>query len=147
MIHTMSLSTIILYRKEYNSSCIEYFLVWLLCVVLHKPCQPQISPNPYHTSNYVSFSWTGCSRDKVAPALDYLVSCADYLQIQRSTSKTVYGLRPNKWYSCSVYGIDTLGRLGGYASFSFRTSKIGRLLYAINLWSSVPCSHAAAVAR
>ena len=95
-------------------------------IVFHKPCPPQISPF-YRYTTYVSFSWTGCSRDKVAPAPEYLVSCADYMQIQQSKSQAVYGLRPYKWYSCSVYGIDSLGRLGEGASFRFRTNQMGKL--------------------
>ena len=107
--------------------CYHHFLSQFI-IVFHKPCPLQISLHQY-TSTYVYFSWTGCSRDKVAPALEYLVSCADYIQIQgpRSTSKAMYGLRPNKWYSCSVYGIDSLGRLGEDASFRFRTNQIGKL--------------------
>ena len=119
----------------YTISCLlymyhQYFLV-SIHLVLHKPCQPQILHHLIYVRNYyVSFSWTGCSRDKVAPALEYLVSCADHIQIQRSTSKTVHGLRPNKQYSCSVYGIDSLGRLGEDASFRFRTNEIGKLYYS-----------------
>ena len=101
-----------------------YFLSQFI-IVFHKPCPPQISPFYHYTTTYVSFSWTGCSRDKVAPAPEYLVSCADHMQIQTLTSKAVHGLRPKKWYSCSVYGIDSLGRLGEGASFRFRTDQIG----------------------
>ena len=115
-------------------SCLLYCIITIFLsqfiIVFHKPCPPQISLYYHYTSTYVSFSWTGCSRDKVAPALEYLVSCADYMQIRKSTAKTVFGLRPNKQYSCSVYGIDSLGRLGEDASFRFRTNKIGKLYYS-----------------
>ena len=104
------------------------YFVSQFITVFHKPCPPQISPFYLYTitSTSVSFSWTGCSHDKVAPALEYLVSCADAMQIQTSTSKAVHDLRAKKWYSCSVYGIDSLGRLGEGASFMFRTNQIGK---------------------
>ena len=120
-------------------SCIFYFHY----IVLHKPCQPQISPYRHYTSTSVSFSWTGCSRDKVATALEYLVSCANHVQLRTSTTTRVTGLRPNKRYnSCSVSGIDNLGRLGERASFSFTTLKIGKLQYAVleaTVCSTVSC--------
>ena len=109
-----------------HHACCTCFISIFFIIVFHRPCPLQISLHRYR-SDYVSFSWTGCSRDKVAPALEYLVNCADYMQIQQSTSQAVHGLRPNKQYSCYVYGIDSLGRLGEDTSFSFWTNQIGKL--------------------
>lgn len=95
-------------------------------IVLHKPCQPQASVYPQYPSTYAYFSWTECSGDKVAPAMEYLVICANYVRVQRSSIIHVHDLRPNKQYSCSVFGIDGLGRLGETASINFMTNMWGK---------------------
>ena len=109
-------------------------------IVSHKPCQPRVSSSSIRTTTTTaSFSWNACSRDIVASADRYLVSC-DNSHISIS-SATVYDLSPNKQYSCYVYGIDSLGRLGTGAPVRFRTDMTGKLMcYTCMHVHDVTCS-------
>lgn len=94
----------------------------------HKPCQPRVSVNWPTEATSATFSWNRCydSGAAYANADRYLVSCANSNVEVRPYQQlvTVDRLSPNKQYTCFMYGIDILGRLGTRARFTLRTGEL-----------------------
>ena len=120
----------------FNHSLVILYMTYNNCMILCNvtvtlptiPCRPLLRTSSYsigETSAMICWSRSTCSRSTHAEAVRYYVSCAN--QILTSMCATLRHLRPNTYYQCYIYGIDSVGRYGTALQITFTTSTSGKL--------------------